>query len=187
MNSRLKRAVFLDRDGVINHDAGYTSSISDFKFIEGIFELVQTAIQQDFLVIVITNQAGIGRGFYSEQDFLNLTAWMLDQFKDAGSPITDVFFCPYHPKYGINEYKIDSVDRKPNPGMIIKAAEKYAIDLPASIMIGDKASDMQAAQAAGINNRWLFNVDQIQESLNSYETQVIFSLGEANKLLKSLR
>lgn len=145
-----KKALFLDRDGVINHDNGYTYRIEDFVFIDGIFDLCRAAIKAGYIIIVVTNQAGIGRGYYSEEDFWKLTKWMCERFEQEGVPITEVFYCPYHPEYGIGEYKKDSFDRKPNPGMILKAAEKYNIDLGHSIMIGDKESDIQAASKAGI-------------------------------------
>jgi D-glycero-D-manno-heptose 1,7-bisphosphate phosphatase len=155
----VNRALFLDRDGVINHDAGYTSSIEKFQFIDGIFDLCRTAKQLGYLIIVVTNQAGIGRGYYSEADFLKLTEWICEHFKAEGAPITEVFYCPYHPEHGVGEYKKDSYDRKPNPGMILRAAEKYKIDLPQSIMIGDKDSDMQAASKAGVGVRCQYLVD----------------------------
>lgn len=149
----MKRALFLDRDGVINHDPGYTCSADNFEFIEGIFELARTAVQSNYLLIVITNQAGIGRGYYTERDFLNLTDWMCARFAMEGAPITEVFFCPYHPEHGIGLYRMDSFDRKPNPGMILTAAKKYNVDLANSIMVGDKASDIEAALNAGIGVR----------------------------------
>ena len=151
--SELNRALFLDRDGVINHDLGYTSKIESFRFIDGIFELCRIANRQGYLIFVITNQAGIGRGYFSEQDFLELTNWMREKFLVEDVLITDVFYCPYHPQHGLGEYKRDSYDRKPSPGMLIRAAEIYEIDLNASIMIGDKDSDMQAAKSAGIGIR----------------------------------
>lgn len=150
------RALFLDRDGVINHDAGYTSKIGDFHFIDGIFELCREAKRQGYLIIVVTNQAGIGRGYYTEQDFLVLTDWMKKRFEEEAAPITDVYFCPYHAVHGIGEYKQESFDRKPNPGMLLKAAEKYQIDLSQSIMIGDKESDIEAAGNAGVGTKVIF-------------------------------
>ena len=155
------RALFLDRDGVINHDAGYTSNIDNFKFIDGIFDLCRAAKQLGYLIIVVTNQAGIGRGYYSEAEFLKLTEWMCERFKAENAPITEVFYCPYHPEHGVGEYKKESFGRKPNPGMILRAAEKYKIDLAQSIMIGDKDSDMQAANNAGVGVRCQYWVDEV--------------------------
>ena len=149
-------ALFLDRDGVVNVDHGYVHRIEDFSFIDGIFELVRTANKANWPVIVITNQAGIGRGYYTEEDFHHLTRWMCDQFRLEGARIDDTFFCPYHPMHGIGAYRRDSDCRKPAPGMLLKAAEKHGLDLPRSILIGDKISDMQAGQNAGLTALFLF-------------------------------
>jgi len=157
----VNRALFLDRDGVINHDSGYTSSTENFQFIDGIFDLCRAAKQLGYLIIVVTNQAGIGRGYYTEADFLKLTEWMCEQFEAESAPITEVFYCPYHPEYGVGDYKKESFDRKPNPGMILQAAEKYNIDLAHSIMIGDNDSDMQAASKAGIGIRCYYMADDV--------------------------
>jgi D-glycero-D-manno-heptose 1,7-bisphosphate phosphatase len=180
----LNRALFLDRDGVINHDAGYTSHPEDFKFIDGIFDLCRTAKKMGYLLIVVTNQAGIGRGYYSEHDFLELTEWMCEQFEAQGVSITEVFFCPDHPEHGLGHYKNDSFDRKPNPGMVLRAAEKYQISLQGSIMIGDKESDMMAAKRAGIGVRWRFDLDEIVEKkVLGDATYQMCSLQEATVLL----
>ncbi|MCS1394251.1 HAD family hydrolase [Lysinibacillus boronitolerans] len=146
----MNKALFLDRDGVINVEKNYVFKIEDFEFIEGIFELIKTFQDKGYLIIVITNQAGIGRGYYTEEDFHKLNDWMIEQFKQRGITITDVYYCPYHPTHGIGEYLKDSYDRKPNPGMILKASERYSIDLKQSVLIGDKDTDIKAGQAAGI-------------------------------------
>lgn len=146
----MNKALFLDRDGVINVEKNYVFKIEDFEFIEGIFELIKTFQDKGYLIIVITNQAGIGRGYYTEEDFHKLNNWMIEQFKQRGITITDVYYCPYHPTHGIGEYLKDSYDRKPNPGMILKAGERYSIDLKQSVLIGDKDTDIKAGQAAGI-------------------------------------
>lgn len=146
----MNKALFLDRDGVINVEKNYVFKIEDFEFIEGIFELIKTFQDKGYLIIVITNQAGIGRGYYTEEDFHKLNDWMIEQFKQRGITITGVYYCPYHPTHGIGEYLKDSYDRKPNPGMILKASERYSIDLKQSVLIGDKDTDIKAGQAAGI-------------------------------------
>lgn len=177
------RALFLDRDGVINHDSGYTSSAENFRFIEGIFDLCRAAKRLGYLLIVVTNQAGIGRGHYSEEDFLALTEWMLSRFKIEGAPITDVFFCPYHPEHGVGDYKKDSFDRKPNPGMLLRAAEKHGLDLGRSIMIGDKDSDMYAACKGGVGIRCHYLACADGAIISSAATHKIHSLREGISLL----
>lgn len=155
---RLSRrpALFLDRDGVINVDHAYVYKQEDFEFIDGIFDLCRTAKQLGFLIFVVTNQAGIGRGFYTEQDFLKLTDWMCGIFCDEGIVIDKVYFCPSHPEYGVGQYKVDSPYRKPGPGMILQAAQEFDIDMTRSVLVGDKESDIQAAVAAGVGRTFLY-------------------------------
>lgn len=153
----LKRALFLDRDGVINVDFGYVHKPEDFVFNEGIFDLCRAAVQRDFLIIVVTNQAGIGKGYYSSEDFYSLTAWMCDQFVRERAPITDVFHAPYYENSKYKRYRVGSGLRKPKPGMLLAAAKKYSIDLSKSIFVGDQASDISAGLSAGVGNVLLFN------------------------------
>ena len=148
----MKRALFLDRDGVINADYGYVFRKENIHFLNGIFGLVREANKKNYLVIVVTNQAGIGRGLYSENDFLLLSKWIKKQFKKKKSIIDQIYYSPFHPKFGIGKYKVDSELRKPKPGMFFKAREDYQIDLENSIMIGDNETDLIAANRAGIKN-----------------------------------
>ena len=143
-------ALFLDRDGVINVDHGYVHTLDKFQFIEGIFELVVAANRAGYLVVVVTNQAGIGRGYYSEAQFHALTHWMKTKFAEHGGQIDGVYFCPYHPDQGIGRYRRESELRKPAPGMLFQAHKELGIDLKRSIFIGDKATDMAAGRAAGV-------------------------------------
>lgn len=158
-----RRALFLDRDGVINVNHGYVHTPEKFDFIDGIFDVCRHAQHLGYLLIVVTNQAGIGRGYYSEDDFLHLTEWMKQQFRHQGINIDAVYFCPYHPEHGRGQYRRDSDCRKPKPGMILKAIDEYDIDPSSSILIGDKESDMAAGEAAGIS-KLLFLSDQIPSS-----------------------
>ncbi len=176
MNAPLRRALFLDRDGVINHDSGYTSTIAQFSFIDGIFELAREAVRRGYLLIVVTNQAGIGRGFYTEQEFKVLTDWMCERFREQDAPITDVFHCPFHPEHGIGQYRRESEDRKPNPGMLLKAASKHGIDLARSAMVGDKETDMQAACNAGVPMRIHFLAEGQSEVIAASATHTCKSL-----------
>ena len=139
------KTIFLDRDGVINKDTNYLSKIDEFEFINGIFKACQYLLSIDYKIIVVTNQSGIARGYYSEKDFQNITQWMLSQFEINGVKILDVLHCPHLPDSNCS-------CRKPKPGMFIKAKNKHAIDMDKSWMIGDSEGDIQAANLAGIKN-----------------------------------
>jgi len=152
----LRRALFLDRDGVINIDRAYVHRQEDFEFVDGIFELCRLGRSRQYLIFVITNQAGIARGYYSEDDFQRLTRWMCERFAVEAAPIDKVYFCPYHPEHGIGAYKLDSPFRKPRPGMILQAAQEFGIDLARSVLVGDMATDIQAGIAAGIGCNLLY-------------------------------
>jgi len=179
MSTFTRPALFLDRDGVINIDHGYVYKTEGFEFVPGIFDLVRAANENDYLVIVITNQAGIGRGYYTEHDFLSLSDWMCQRFVDHNAKIDDVFFCPFHPVHGTGKYKIDSQHRKPGPGMIIDAIKKHNIDPSKSLLIGDKTSDIEAGKAAGIPRNILYTKMPSDES----RVESIDSLFEAIPLL----
>jgi D-glycero-D-manno-heptose 1,7-bisphosphate phosphatase len=153
-----KPALFLDRDGVINVDSAYVYRMQDVHFVEGIFDLVAAARRGGYLVIVVTNQAGIGRGYYTEQDFHYLMNWMRAQFVAHGGAIDGVYFCPDHPEHGVDHHKRESAFRKPAPGMLLQAARDHDIDLPTSILVGDKVSDAEAGLAAGVGKLLYFGL-----------------------------
>lgn len=150
------RALFLDRDGVINVEGDYVHSSEDFHFHEDIFELCRAAQSLGYVILVITNQAGIGRGYYTEAEFLNLTNWMIDQFAIKGIHIPRVYYCPDHPVHGLGQYRRDSPDRKPKPGMLLRAQSDFGLELSSSILVGDQDCDIEAARAAGIGTKILF-------------------------------
>ena len=147
-----KAALFLDRDGVINVDTGHLYLKEDCTFILGIFELVAAAKKLDMYVFVVTNQAGVARGYYSEDDFFVLSKWMNEQFGLHQGRVDEFFYCPHHPDFGNSLYKIDCNCSKPKPGMFEQAKQKYDIDLTHSMMIGDKESDLIASIAAGVKH-----------------------------------
>lgn len=151
----VRKAAFLDRDGVINQETGYVHRPQDFIFLPGIFAACRILNQKNFEIVIITNQAGIARGYYSEQDFQQLTQWMLAEFAKQHVRILDVRYCPYHPTEGIGAYKRDSIHRKPGPQMILDAAAEFNIDRAASFIAGDKDSDIQAGIAAGLGSAFL--------------------------------
>ncbi|NTS75715.1 D-glycero-beta-D-manno-heptose 1,7-bisphosphate 7-phosphatase [Catenovulum sp. SM1970] len=157
------KALFLDRDGVINIDHGYVSQIAEFEFTEGIFEFCQRAKASDFKIIVVTNQSGIGRGYYQEQDFWTLTNWMCEQFKAKGVEVSQVYFCPHHPEKAIGQYLQICQCRKPEPGMLLQAQQEFNIDMSQSVMVGDKHSDMQVADRAGV--KWRLKISAEPDEL----------------------
>ena len=143
-------AVFLDRDGVINREGGYVHQVDEFHFIDGVFDACREMSKAGYQLIIITNQAGIARGYYTEADFHRLTKWMLNEFRQHGIEIDDVYYCPHHPVHGVGDYRRDCDCRKPAPGMIFRAAREHSLDLHHSILIGDKATDIDAGRAAGV-------------------------------------
>lgn len=156
------KALFLDRDGVINIDKGYVHKAEDCVFVDGIFELVKKANSLDYRVVIVTNQAGIARGYYSETQFLEFTDWMLAKFNENHAVVDHVYFCPHHPKNGIGQYAMDCDCRKPKPGMLLKAAQELNLELKSSIMVGDNLSDFAAADAAGLSRFYLLsNQDEL--------------------------
>lgn len=142
---------------MINVNHGYVHSKDNFDFIDGIFDLVRAARAAGYLVLVVTNQAGIGRGYYSEEQFHALTDWMCGEFDRQKASIDKVYFSPYHPTAGVGIYRQDEDTRKPRPGMILKAQQEFNLSLANSILIGDKSSDIQAGVAAGVRLNILFS------------------------------
>ncbi|TGM82285.1 HAD family hydrolase [Leptospira mtsangambouensis] len=173
-----KKALFLDRDGVINEDFDYVYRTQDFQFKPEIFELCRLANANHYLVFIITNQAGIARNYYSERDFLKLTKWMLNEFKNQNCSISRVYYCPYHPEFGNERYKRVSDFRKPNPGMILKAAKRFPIDLENSILVGDQITDVEAGFKAGIQKNFLLLNPNKKKQTPHPQTTVIKNLKE---------
>lgn len=144
------RAAFLDRDGVINRDKEYVYKVEDFEFLDGVFEACRRLHALKYSIVIVTNQSGIGRGYFSEADFNRLNEWMVRRFAGEGVAITGTYFCPDHPVHGVGAYKRESAYRKPGPQMILEATKDHGLDLKASFVAGDKVSDIQAGQAAGV-------------------------------------
>lgn len=145
-------ALFLDRDGVVNVEKNYVCKIEDFEFIESIFNICGYFQKQGFKIIIITNQAGIARGYYTVKDFNHLTDWMEKEFKKRGIIITKTYYCPHHP-----EFTGECNCRKPNPGLILQAKKDYGLDLNKSVLIGDKQSDIDAGKNAGVGYNLFIN------------------------------
>lgn len=148
-----RKALFLDRDGVVNVDTGYVHRREDFHLVPGILELCRQARAKGYLVIVVTNQSGIGRGMFTEEDFTQLTDYMKGVFSNAGEEIADVFHCP----------SVDDAhpDRKPNPGLFLKAAAAHGLDMASCVSVGDRERDIQAAISAGVGRNFLFSARDV--------------------------
>lgn len=148
---RRRPAIFFDRDGVLNHDSGYTHRVEDLKWIDGAIEIIGRANDEGALVFVISNQAGVGHGFYTSADVDIFHAAMSADLARAGAHIDAFYTCPYHPGSKINSYRHpDHPDRKPNPGMILRALAEWPVDTHRSIVIGDQEIDIEAARRAGL-------------------------------------
>lgn len=146
------KALFLDRDGTINIEKNYVYLIDDFEFIEAMIPVIKKYAEQGFLIIIITNQAGIARGYYTENDYYILTDWMVAEFRKKGINIAKVYHCPHHP-----EITGECNCRKPNPGMILLALKDFDINPAESVLIGDKKSDILAGENAGIGKNLYVN------------------------------
>lgn len=178
------RALFLDRDGVINIDRGYVYLKEEFEFTPSIFDICKLASSLEYKVIVITNQAGIGRGYYSEDQFKELNEWMCYEFEKRGVKIDKVYYSPYHPEYGLGYYKADHISRKPKPGMIHEAELDFNLDLGKSLLVGDKYTDILAGMAAGINLNILIT-DAAPVELNDMEYLRVQKLEEVSTFLQT--
>jgi heptosyltransferase I len=177
------KAIFLDRDGVINVDHGYVYLPEQFEFIDGVFEACQHFQALGYKIIVVTNQSGIARGYYTQAQFDALNQWMLEQFAHHGVHITAVYHCPHHPNQGVVPYVQECQCRKPKPGMLLRAITEHNIDPAQSIMVGDKAADMMAATAAGVGHKVLVQTGQpFTNAESQLADEVLMNLFQASKL-----
>ena len=151
MTEPLRPTLFLDRDGVLNEDLGYVSRWEDFRFIPGAARAVREANRAGWLVIVVTNQSGIGRGYYSEAEMEALHARMAEALATDDARIDAIYHCPHHPQATLEAYRHpDPPLRKPNPGMLLQAIAEWPVDVHRSLMVGDKDADVEAARRAGV-------------------------------------
>jgi D-glycero-D-manno-heptose 1,7-bisphosphate phosphatase len=141
MTGKKNKALFLDRDGVINEDSAYPYKPEHIIFKEGIFDFCRKAVEKGYLLVVVTNQAGVAKGKFTEDDVKALHVWMGNQFQERHIPVAGFYYCPFHKDGVVPRYAVDSEWRKPKPGMILQAMKDLDIDETQSIMIGDKLSD----------------------------------------------
>lgn len=178
-------ALFLDRDGVVNREVGYIFKPEQVEFMPGIFELCRSAQAMSYKLIIITNQAGIARGLYSENDLHILMCWMIEQFAHAHVRLDGYYYCPHHPEHGIGEYRMDCLDRKPQAGMFLRAARDHKIDLSESLLVGDRYSDIQAGAAAGVGKLFLLEGTESAECGLVINHIVVQKLDEVTAFLGS--
>jgi D-glycero-D-manno-heptose 1,7-bisphosphate phosphatase len=159
---RRRPAVFLDRDGVLNVDHGYVHAPEQVEWIAGAREAVRLLNHAGYYLFVITNQAGVARGFYGEDDVVRLHRWMSEDLASVGAAIDDWRYCPYHPEGSVDAYRAAHDWRKPKPGMILDLLNHWPVEREKSFVVGDKASDLEAAEAAGLTG-YLFQGGNLLE------------------------
>ena len=170
------KTIFLYRDGVINKEINYLHKIDDFEFIDGIFDTCLYFQSLGYKIIIITNQSGISRGYYTENDYQKVTQWMLNQFKYMSINILDIFHCPHGPD--------NTCDcRKPKPGMFLKAKVKHNTDMEKSWLIGDKERDVIAANEAGIENTILVRSGHRIDESNSNARFILDSIQQSKQII----
>ncbi len=179
-----RAAAFLDRDGVINRDNGYVGRWEDFEFLPGAIEGMRLLQQAGYVLIVVTNQSGIARGFYTEVDFQLLTQRMLQELAYQGVHVTEVYHCPHHPKGAVQELAIECDCRKPAPGMLLRAAQEHGLSMVDSVMIGDKSSDLQAGLAAGVGRKLAIGFLPLSKDLPEGHVDICRDLLHGAKMLK---
>lgn len=183
-----KPAVFLDRDGVLNEDRGYVHRWEDFSFLPGAIDALRQLQQKGYLLVVITNQSAVARGLCTEADVLALHERMRAFLRERGIELAGIYHCPHHPQGSVSDYAIACACRKPEPGMILRAAQAHGIDLSRSLLVGDKLSDLEAGRAAGIPSLYLVVPPGQEKDLSSFpEAQRVSGLSEVVERMTTLK
>ncbi len=176
-----RRAVFLDRDGVINVDHGYVSTWERFEFIAGVPESLAQLQKAGYVLVVVSNQSGVGRGLYTESDVVNLHDSMCRALEILGVTISGIYYCPHHPTKALKPYRVACDCRKPAPGLILNACMDLNLDPSKSILVGDKKSDIEAGRAAGVGELFWVSAPPLVNSQNKAHS--VLSLSDVPKIL----
>lgn len=170
----MRKCIFLDRDGNINVEVDYLYKKEDFKFIEGAERAIKIFNELGYLVVVVTNQSGIARGYYREEDVKNLHVYINEELSKIGARIDAYYYCPHHPKEGVDMYRKKCRCRKPELGMFLNAKKDYNIDFENSIIIGDKLSDVEAGIKLGMKSILVRSGHGTKEEKKIYSKVEIF-------------
>lgn len=180
------KAIFLDRDGTINIDKGYLYKKEDFEFEKGSIEALKRFMKLNFILIIVTNQSGVGRGYYREKDIEILNEYLIDYLSKKGIEIKKIYYCPHHPEEGVGKYKKDCEFRKPNPGMLLKGIREFDIDISKSYMVGDKISDVMAGLKSGLKSVLLTNKKKIKKEIAENFKEKIYIFENLNDFSKEI-
>ena len=184
---RMNKAIFLDRDGTLNIDYGYVHEIDNFKFIDGTIDALRELKKMGYMLVLVTNQSGIARGYFSENQFLQLTEWMDWSLAEQDVDLDGIYYCPHHPE-GKGEYKEDCDCRKPKPGMLLQAIKELKIDPTQSIMVGDKVEDLKAGIGAKVKMNVLVRTGKpVTEEGERVADYVLDSIVDLPRILKRLK
>ena len=184
---RMNKAIFLDRDGTLNIDYGYVHEIDNFKFIDGAIDALRKLKKMGYMLVLVTNQSGIARGYFSEEQFLQLTEWMDWSLAEQDVDLDGIYYCPHHPE-GKGEYKEDCDCRKPKPGMLLQAIKELKIDPTQSIMVGDKVEDLKAGIGAKVKMNVLVRTGKpVTEEGERVADYVLDSIVDLPRILKRLK
>ncbi len=181
----MTRALLLDRDGVVNRDIGYLYRLEEVEFIDGVFMTCRAFQRAGFRIVIVTNQSGIARGYFTVQDFETLTTWMRQCFEAHGVRLDGVYYCPHHPSAGSGVYARACRCRKPQPGLIVQAARELSLDLAQSLLVGDKRSDLEAGRRAGVGKVVLTRSGHPTRLLDEqFADLVVDNLGDTQQLME---
>ena len=185
--NRMNKAIFLDRDGTLNIDYGYVHEIDNFKFIDGAIDALRELKKMGYMLVLVTNQSGIARSYFSEEQFLQLTEWMDWSLAEQDVDLDGIYYCPHHPE-GKGEYKEDCDCRKPKPGMLLQAIKELKIDPTQSIMVGDKVEDLKAGIGAKMKMNVLVRTGKpVTEEGERVADYVLDSIVDLPRILKRLK